>query len=463
MKEYDVAVIGAGSGGLSAAYTAKGFSKKVVLIDKNKPGGECTWSGCIPSKALINISKEIHTAKKYAKFTVDTGEVLDKVRSVIKNVYEEENPEVLKKDGIDYINGFAKFIDKDILDVSGERIKANKIFISTGSSPLIPNIEGLNGINYLTNENIFTLEKLPENLIVLGGGAIGVELSQAVNRLGVKISLVEMMDSILYREEPEMVGMLEKKLENEGIDLYTSYKAVRVEEKDSMIYLTIVKDGKEKVIKGNKILLALGRTPNLNGLDLDKVGIKYNRKGIEVNELLQTSVKGIYAVGDVVGPYLFSHMANVQAITAVQNALLPLKKKIDYSNVAWCTFCEPELARAGVTEKEAREKFGDSIRVYKHEYSKLDRAKTKEDDEGIVKIICDKKGKVLGASILGSRAGEIISEIQTVKTFGINFGKLSKVIHPYPTYGEVLLKISKKVYIDNILNNPIIKFFRGDK
>lgn len=460
MKKYDIAVIGAGSGGLSAAYTAKGFGKKVVIIDKNKPGGECTWSGCVPSKALINISKEIYTAKKYVDFTVDTSDVLQKVRKVIKNVYEEESPEILERDGIDYINGFAKFIDKNTLEVDGEKIKADKIFISTGSSPLIPPIEGLNNIDYLTNENIFTLEKLPESLIVLGGGAIGVELSQAVNRLGVNVSLVEMMDSILNREEPEMVEILERRLRNEGISLYTSHKAVKVDEKDSKIHLTIIKDGKEQIIIGDKILLALGRNPNIKGLDLEKIGINYNKKGIEVNAYLQTSIKGIYAVGDAAGPYLFSHMANVQAITAVQNAIFPIKKKIDYSHTAWCTFCEPELARAGFTEKEAREKYGDSIRVYKHDCKNLDRAKTKEDDEGIVKIILDRKGKVLGASILGSRAGEIISEVQTVKTLGINFGKLTKVIHPYPTYGEILLKISKKVYVDNILNNPIIRFFR---
>jgi pyruvate/2-oxoglutarate dehydrogenase complex dihydrolipoamide dehydrogenase (E3) component len=460
VKEYDVAIIGAGSGGLTAAYTAKGFSKKVVLIDKNKPGGECTWSGCIPSKALINIAKEIHIAKKYSNLKVDTGQVLEKVRKVISNVYEEESPEVLKRDGIDYINGFAKFINKNTLIVNGEEIRAKKIFISTGSSPMVPPIEGLKDINYLTNEDFFTAEKLPDSIIVLGGGAIGVELSQAMNRLGVKVSLVEMMDTILNREEPNLVAMLERKLKMEGINIYTSYKAEKVSEENGKVSLSVVKDGSVDIIKADKILVCLGRVPNINGLDLEKANVKYNKKAIEVNEYLETTTKGIFAIGDVAGPYLFSHMANVQGITAVQNATLPIKKKVDYSHVAWCTFSEPELARAGLTEQEAREKHGDSIRVYHQDYKNLDRAKTKEDDEGIVKIICDKRGKVLGASILGERAGEIISEVQVVKTLGINFGKLTKVIHPYPTYGEILLKISKKVYLDNILNNPVVKLFR---
>ncbi|MBU3144235.1 NAD(P)/FAD-dependent oxidoreductase [Clostridium sp. CF012] len=460
MKAYDVAIIGAGSGGLTAAYTAKGFSKKVILIDKNKPGGECTWSGCIPSKALINIANEIHVARKYSDFSVDTGEVLEKVRKVINNVYKEESPEVLKRDGIDYVNGFAKFIDKNTLSVNGEEIKAKKIFISTGSSPMVPPIDGLKDINYLTNENIFSEEKLPESIIVLGGGAIGVELSQAMNRLGVKVSLVEMMDTILSREEPKLVSILERKLRSEGVKIYTSCTAEKASEEKGKVAFSIVKDGIAEIITADKILVALGRVPNIKGLDLDKISVKYNKKAIEVNEHLETTTKGIFAIGDVTGPYLFSHMANVQGITAVKNALLPIKKKIDYSHVAWCTFSQPELARAGFTEQEAREKYGDSIRVYEQDYKSLDRAKTKENDEGIVKIICDKKGKVLGTSVLGDRAGEMISEIQVVKTLGINFAKLTKVIHPYPTYGEILLKISKKVYLDNILNNSVVKLFR---
>jgi len=457
MKEYDVAVIGAGAGGLTAAYTAKGFGKKVVLIEKNNPGGECTWSGCVPSKALINIARDYHIAKKFADIKVDTSDVLNKVREVIQNVYEGETPEILEKDGMDVIKGFAKFVDKNILEVKGTKIKAKKIIISTGSSPFIPPIKGIQEVNYLTNENIFTLEELPKSIIVLGAGAIGVELSQALNRLGVRVSLVEMMDSILFREEGEAVKLLEEKLKGEGVNIYTSTKAIEVSGGNNKITLKVEKDNDVQTLEGEAILLALGRIPNINNLNLDKIGVKFNRKGIEVNKYLESSVKGIFAVGDVVGPYQFSHMANVQGITAVQNAVLPINKRIDYSHVAWCTFSEPELARAGFTEKEARDKYGDSIRVYRETYEHLDRAKTKKDSLGLVKIICDKKGKVLGATVLGERAGEIISEIQTIKTLGINFGKLSKVIHPYPTYSEILLKISKKVYVDNILNNPFIK------
>ena len=460
MKKVDVAIIGAGSGGLTCAYTAKGFGKSVMIIDKSKPGGECTWSGCVPSKALINQANDIFTAKKYIDFEVNTKEVMDNVRNVINNVYNSESVDVLEKDGIDFLSGTAKFIDKNRLNVDGEVVEAKKIFICTGSSPMIPPIEGLSSLNYLTNESIFELDELPHDIIVLGAGAIGIELSQAMNRLGVNVNLVEMADNILPREDKELTDMLKKKLESEGVNIYTSHKAVKAYKQEGLIKLALEGPNGPSEVSGNQILLALGRVPNINGLDLDKARIKSNRRGIEVNNYLETSAKGVYAVGDVAGPYMFSHMANVQGIRAVQNAVLPIKRKINYDNVAWCTFTSPELATSGMTEAAAREKYGDSIRVYRHSYDNLDRAKTKPGSIGQVKLVVNSKGKVLGCSILGDRAGEIISEVQVVKTLGINFGKLSNVIHPYPTYGEILNKISKKVLVDNLLNLPIVKLFK---
>lgn len=460
MKKIDVAIIGAGSGGLTVAYTAKGFGKSVLLIDKNKPGGECTWAGCIPSKALINKANEIHIAKKYSDFKVDTSKVMKDVRNVIENVYKSESEEVLEKDGIEFLRGVGKFKSKNLLEVNGEIIEAKKIFISTGSSPMIPPIDGLKDTEFLTNENIFNLEKLPESIVVLGGGAIGVELSQAMNRLGVKVNLVEMADNILPKEDIDLSTMLKENLEKEGVKIYTSSRAVKVLREDGKVNLMVEgANGVEKII-GDEILVALGRVPNINDLDLEKIGIKYNKRGIEVNKYLETTCKGVYGVGDVVGPYMFSHMANAQGIKAAQNAILPFDRKMDYSNVVWTTFTSPELATLAVTEKEAREKYKDQIRVYTYSYDKIDRAKTKEGFKGSLKLILNKKGKVLGCTILGDRAGEIISEVQVVKTLGVNFGKLSNVIHPYPTYGEILNKVGKKVLVDNLMNLPIVKFFR---
>lgn len=460
MRNVDVLVIGAGAGGLTAAYTAKGFGKKVLMVDKNLPGGECTWAGCIPSKALINQANEIFTAKKYAEIHVDTEKVMQNVRTIIENVYADESIDVLKKDGIEFLMGQAKFISSKEVDVDGEKIIAKRIFICTGSSPMVPPIEGLKEGAYLTNETFFLQPRLPESMIVLGAGAIGVELSQAMNRLGVTIKLVEMAPTILPREDVELSSLLAGRLVQEGVAIYTGAKAVKVTQNESGVALHIEKDGTTQILESDKIMLALGRVPNIKTLNLEAAGIAFDRRGIEVNAYMETSVKGVYAIGDVTGKYMFSHMANATGIKAVQNAILPINQKVHYDHVAWCTFTSPELATAGLTEAEAREKYGDSIRIYRHDYAHLDRAKTIENSLGLVKLVCDSKGKVLGCSILGERAGEIISEVQVIKTLGINFAKLTRVIHPYPTYSEVLNKISKKVTVDNLLNLPMVKWFR---
>jgi len=461
MKKYDLAIIGAGSGGLTAAFTAVGFGKSVILIDRNKPGGECTWSGCIPSKALINEAKKVYNVRKYVpEYEYDTKRALEHVNNVIKNVYSHEDPDVLEKAGIRFLQGAASFKNKNTLTVNGEEIRANSFVISTGSAPFVPPIEGLKDSSYLTNESFFELDQFPESMIILGGGAIGVELAQALNRLGVEIELVEMQTSLLFREEEELVQRLERQLEEEGITLHLNTKALKVESTIEGIRLTGDNNGQIKTINGKSILVAIGRKPNIEDLNLDAASISYNRRGIEVNSKMQTSQSHIYAIGDVVGPYQFSHMANVQGIKAVQNALLPFKRKVNYDHVAWVTFTEPELGRAGMTEKEAREKYGDKIRIYKAEFNDLDRARTKGETEEVMKVVLDRKGKILGVSIFGDRAGEMIAEAQVLKTLGHNFAKFGSIIHPYPTYGEVYAKLGKQVMIDNLLNNPFIKLFR---
>lgn len=464
VKKYDIAIIGAGAAGLTAAFTGAGFSKSVVLIDKNLPGGECTWSGCIPSKSLINIAKEVYHAKKYTpNLEVDTSVVLKDIQDVIQKVYAGESPEVLKQAGIDFINGYAKFVGPHAVEVDGERIEAKKIILSTGSSPMVPPIDGLDKVSYLTNETIFKQKSFPKTITILGGGAIGVEMSQALNRIGVKVTLVEKFERILPKDEEELVLMIQQRLIDEGVTIHTGATAVEAQQNGGQIALKIEKDGNEQTISSEGLLVALGRQANVKGYNLEGAGVKFDSKSIQVDDHLETTAKGIYAIGDVVGPYQLSHMANAQGITATQNAILPINRKMDYEHVTWCTYTDPELGRSGMSEEEAREKHGDSIRVYEHDYADIDRANTKKDSIGKVKIILDKKGYILGASILGDRAGEIISQIQTIKSLHINMGKLSGVIHPYPTYSEVLVKIGKKVYVDNLLNQPVVKTFNQAK
>ncbi len=460
--QYDLIVIGAGAGGLTAGFTALGFGKKVLLIEKAKPGGECTWSGCVPSKALINIAKEVHAVHKYTDIPIDTSHVMTRVQDVINHVYEEETPEVLQEAGADYVNGAAEFIDESTVAVAGVHYSAKRFVIATGSSPFVAPIPGLDSVDYLTNESFFELEQLPASMIVLGGGAIGVELAQAMNRLGVQVKLVEMMPDIMFREEPEFAAMLRQQVSDEGVDFYVGAKAEKIAKTDTGISVTVQQNGQNLELHAQSLLVALGRKANTDGLACEQIGIELD-KGIVVDKHMQTSVKGIYACGDVTGPYQFSHMANYQGKIATMNALLPFKKKTDYQHTAWTTFTEPEFARAGLTETEAREQYGDKIRVYEYDFNKLDRAKTKAGDKGKIKLICNTKSRVLGCHIIGSRAGELICEVQAIKTLGLPFSKLQGVIHPYPTYADSLRQLAQQVYIDAIFKHPVVAFFMNLK
>ncbi|TCS40332.1 dihydrolipoyl dehydrogenase family protein [Reinekea marinisedimentorum] len=462
MKKFDLIVIGSGAAGLTSAFTALGFGKSVLIIEKHKSGGECTWSGCIPSKGLINQAKDVYTAKKFASIEVDSGTILQNVRAISEGIYEHETPEVLEKAGAVFVQGAAVFESAKVIRVGETKYKAKKVVIATGSSPMVPPIPGLDTVPFLTNDNFFEQQQLPKSIIVLGAGAIGMELSQSMNRLDVDVTVVEMMPEVMFREEPEFSKVIREKLTKEGVHFHIGTKAVGVEKTANGIALSVEKDGNNFILEAESLLVALGRSPNIQGMNLEAAGIKTER-GIVVDATLQTSAKGVYACGDVAGPYLLSHMANYQGKIATMNALLPINRKVNYEHVSWTTFTDPEFARAGLTEAEAREQHGDNIRVYHYDFNKLDRAKTKAGDQGQIKLITNQKGKVLGAHIIGERAGELIAEVQTVKTLGINFAKLQGVIHPYPTYADALRQMAQQVFIDNLLNLPVVKLFRKSK
>jgi pyruvate/2-oxoglutarate dehydrogenase complex dihydrolipoamide dehydrogenase (E3) component len=466
MREFDVVVVGAGGAGLAASFTASGLGAKTAIIEAEKTGGECTWSGCIPSKALINFSHEIHEAKGFSKVPFMGKEAMGRVSSVIHDVYSEEDPETLESKGITVISGWGIFKDQHTIVVNQEEIKAKKFILATGSSPFVPPIPGLDQVPFLTNESFFKLEELPKSIIVLGGGPIGSELSQAMNRLGVKVTTVEMMPTIMGREEPELVKILSEKMIEEGVDLRTGSKAVKVTGSAGAIELTVEKEGKSEVLKAEAILVAIGRKPRTSGMGLEEIGVKLNPRGfVGVNKKLRTSVKNIYACGDNVGPYQLSHMAGYQGPIAARNAVMMglLHVKVDYTHIPWVTFTSPEFGHSGMTEAQAKEKYGNKVRVFKYDYHHLDRAKTKPGSIGVAKIIVGPGSKLLGAHVLGDRAGEILSELHTIKALGIPFHKIYGVIKPYPVYSDIIRKLARDVSIDNIINNPIVKLFRKKK
>lgn len=465
--DFDMAIIGGGAGGLFAASVANGLGVKTCLIEKKRLGGDCTWFGCMPSKALLKSAQAVNLAKRFSEFGItvqgdlrlDSSRVMSHVRDIVNEIAAHHPPELFQERGIKVIFGSPKFTGARTIELNSQkRFTAKKFILSTGSHPVVPPIEGLKNIDYLTNENIFDLEKLPQSLIVLGGGPIGVELSQALNRLGVKIFIVEMLEHILFREDRETARILENRLKNEGIEILTGKKAVKFSQKDALVYVTLEdKDKKQQEISAENILVAVGRAPNIEGLDLEKANIEYAKTGIKVNAFLQTTNKDIFACGDVVGPYLFSHVAAYQAQVCVRNSLFKRLawQKVKYENVPWATFTEPELAHLGFTEEEARANMG-NVKVYKTEYGASDRAVTDLEKEGLVKVITDKKGYIVGAHIVGANAGEIIPGFLIAKSLKIPLSRLSGPLFIYPTLSELVRKTAAKPWVDK-LNNPLIK------
>lgn len=382
-------------------------------------------------------------------------------RGVSKAIYRGETRRRFEKIGIRAMeNAEVYFHDPHTLSVDGVLMTSDKFLIATGSSPLVPGIQGIDAVRVLTNETVFSLEKLPGSMIILGAGPIGAEMAMALNRLGVQVTLVEMSRSILPREDREMSDLLADIMKRDGVKLVTGVVAAGVSggEKKSLICRA---QGRERRIRADSLLIAAGRAPNTSGLDLEAAGVVYSKKGISVNGYLQTSAKNIFAAGDVVGPYQFSHVANYQAIAATSNAFLPFRRKVSYEHVPWCIFTDPELARSGLTEQEARERFGRSVRVYRVPYAGLDRAAADRAPSGLAKIICAASGKILGIHILGERAGELMHEAHGAKSLGIPLYRLNSVIHAYPTYNDAIRQASREAYIDRIRRNVFVRLIQS--
>ncbi|OGS17851.1 MAG: hypothetical protein A3J83_08630 [Elusimicrobia bacterium RIFOXYA2_FULL_40_6] len=465
--DYDCIVIGSGAAGLVASKTISGFGKKTALVEKDKLGGSCTYTGCVPSKALIKAAKVVYTLARQKDFGLDFGNavfnkdrVMDSVRQVLDKISASYTPAYFNKLGIGILTGEAKFIDNHEIEISGRRVSSAKFIIATGSSPAIPLIPGIKETPYLTSENLFNLKKIPGSLAVLGGGPIGIEMAQAFRRLGAEVTVLEMEPRILIREDTEIAQALTGFLKSEGVEILTGARVIRMSQVNGKVFLSIVSENKERKLPSfDYVLISSGRQPN-TALNLDKAGVKFNIKGITVNNNLKTSADNIFACGDVVGPFLFSHMAEYQAVIASVNASLPLKRKANYDNVIWTTFCDPELARMGLTEEEARIKYKNKIKVYRTYYNSLDSALTDREEKGMAKFILSQNYKLLGCHILGHNAGEAIIQPQLSKTFRIPFTKLQSAIYPYPAYSEIIRTASKKAYIDKLQGHFIVRFLR---
>ena len=452
---YDFVVIGGGSAGLTAARFAARLGRKTAVIESGKLGGDCTWTGCVPSKALIRAARASWEIRRSDRFGIsasqpalDFATLMARINSVIEDIYNAESPEKLLAEGIDTIAGRAEFIDTHELRVGESEISFSKLLIATGARPALPPIPGLDKTGYLTYETVWSLTRLPERLLVIGGGPIGCELAQAFNRLGSDVVLLEEADRILPNVDPEASEVLHSFLSGEGVSLRVSESISSIEQNNGQF--RVVTEGEE--FTGEHLLVATGRLPNLNGLELGRAGIGFSSRGIKVDKYLRTSRRHIFAAGDCTGGPQFTHYAGWQGFMAARNALLPGKTTAVQDLVPSATFTDPELAQTGHTESSARQRWGDSVQTAYWPMSQVDRATIDGVSEGFVKAIMRRNGQLVGATIVCPGASELINQWSLSISRGMKLGDFSGSLHAYPSYSMAGLQMSAEHRVASLLD-----------
>ena len=458
---YDLVIVGAGSGGLTAAGFAAELRAKTALIERDRIGGDCTWTGCVPSKALLkaaSVARQVRESSRYGVRSgtceVDMARVRDYVRSAIHTVYEHETPERLAESGIDVVAGDARFLDAETVQVGDRTLRAKHFLVVTGARAHRPAIAGLDQVPYLTYERIFDNDQLPDRLVMVGGGPLGLEIAQAYGRLGSRVTVLA--PTLLPRDEPEAGEALGRSMAAEGVTFVTARAAkVQQDGKD------VIVEAAESRIACDMLVVATGRRPNVKGLDLENAGVHYSEAGIPVDDRLRTNVGHIYAAGDVVGGPQFTHLAAWQAFQAVRNALLPGSASGSTHRVPWVTFTDPEVAHVGMTEQAARHEYGDRIVIHLRPMTEVDRAIADGTTAGFVKVVTDRKNVILGATIVSSRAGELISEFTLALANKLSLRDLAGVIHPYPTYSTAIHQVAADATVRHMLGGTSGKVILG--
>lgn len=469
MNKYDVIVLGGGAGGLTVTAGAASMGAKVALVEKDEqPGGDCLHYGCVPSKALIESAKKVYAAKHAAQEfglhvsgKADLSVAKQRLKAAIAHIQVHDDADRFRRLGVDVYHSFGTFVGQHQIKLeSGEIIEGKRIVIATGSRAAVPPIEGINDVDYVTNKTIFEWEEAPQSLVVIGGGPIGLELAQSLSRFGSQVTVMEFAPTIFGQEDPDLIPLAQEALEKEATILLGT-KVLKVEQSnDGVKTVTYKKDGLIATMKTDALLVAAGRTPNTDQIGLDEIGVHVKRGYIQVKPTLQTNIPHIYAVGDVIADFPFTHAAGMEGKIVVGNAVFGLKRKVNYTHVPWVTYIDPEVYHLGLTEPEAREKHGEGIQVYKIGTNEVDRFVADRDLDGLLKVITDSKGYILGAHAIAKGASDWMQEIVFAKQHGHKMGGISNVIHPYPTHGAILQQTADKYWRKKLFEGSLSTWLR---
>lgn len=467
--DFDIGILGGGSAGLTVAAGAAQLGARTLLVEKEKElGGDCLHFGCVPSKTLIRTAYVCHLMKRAKQFglppvevkPVDFGEVAKRIQSVINAIQKHDSEERFCKLGARVRIGEPRFIDEHAIRLDGETISAKTWVIATGSSPSIPPIEGLDRTPYVTNREIFSLKRLPKTMIVLGAGPVAIEMAQAFCRLGTGVSVIQRSDQILSKEDRDMADQVMDVLINEGVVFHLNASVLSVKDLRDEREVTI-KTGKGETIslRSEMILVAMGREANLGGLGLPDIGVEFDRKGLKLDEKLRTGHRHIYGAGDVTGTYLFTHAAGYEGSIVISNAIFHLPRKADYTLLPWCTYTDPELASIGMNEKMANAA-GIEYSVWTEEFKDNDRSLAEGEGIGKIKMLLDEREKPIGIQILGSRAGDLVSEWVAAVNGKVKLSTLASAVHPYPTLGEINKRVAGTFLSSKIFSEKVKKGLR---
>lgn len=469
--DFDIGILGGGAAGLTVASGAAQFGAKTLLIEKEKKlGGDCLHYGCVPSKTLIRTANICHLMKNAEKYglprtdlkPVDFQAIAARIQTVISTIQAHDSKERFCNLGARVEFGSAQFIDEHSVRLSGQMYSAKNWVIATGSSPFVPRIDGIDKTPYITNKELFSLKTLPKSMIAIGGGPIAIEMAQAFNRLGTKVTVVELANQILGAEDKDMAEYLMNILIAEGITFHLGASPLSTkdigDEREVIIKNT---EGKTISLKAEAILVAVGRRANLQNLGLEDIGLERDNKGLKTDDRLRTNHRHIYVAGDATGAYQFTHAAGYEGGIALSNAILHLPRKVDYTNLPWCTYTDPELSSIGMNEKRASAA-GISYSVWTEEFRTNDRSLAEGAETGKIKLLLDEKEKPIGIQILGPSAGELISEWVAVMNGKVKLSTIASAVHPYPTLGEINKKVVGKFFAGKIFSEKVkwaLKFF----